>query len=175
MCHLQAGTWPAMGATELQIHQPRRKMHGKRGIVAKLLEKCILCALRATPPAPLPLPGDAGGLSSNVDITSPMPLCGAQKYMQNCRKMDMCHLQAGTWPAMSATELQIHEPKRKMHGKHENHTKAMKKQHFAPSRPPRWSLARAIRGPHGALLGPHTAFQNPGDPLGASWRPGAPR
>ena len=31
----------------------------------------------------------------------------------------MSNLQAGTWPAMSATELQIHGPGRKMHGTHE--------------------------------------------------------
>ena len=47
----------------------------------------------------------------------------------------------------------------------------MKIQHFAPSRPPRWSLARAIRGPHGAPLGPQTAFQNPGCLLGTPWGP----
>ena len=53
-----------------------------------------------------------------------------------------------------------HQPKRKMHGKLENIIKPVKNQHFAPSRPPRRSLARAIRCPHGALLGPQTTFQN---------------
>ena len=43
-----------------------------------------------------------------------------------------------------------HGPKRKMNGERENTIKTNENQHFAPSRPPRWSLTRAIRGPHGA-------------------------
>ena len=48
-----------MSATELQLHEPRREMHGETSNHYKtvLLEKRILCALRATPPEPLPLPG----------------------------------------------------------------------------------------------------------------------
>ena len=67
MCHCQAGTWPATSATELQIHEPKRKMHGKCRIIAKLLENCILCALRATPPEPLPLPRGQG--DSHLKLT----------------------------------------------------------------------------------------------------------
>ena len=36
----------------------------------------------------------------------------------------------------------------------------MKNQHFAPSWPPRWSLARAIRDPPGALLAPKQFQKN---------------
>ena len=60
MCHLPACTLPTVSAAELQIHEPERKMQGACWICAKLVQQCILCALRATPPEPLPLPGCQG-------------------------------------------------------------------------------------------------------------------
>ena len=63
-------------------------------------------------------------------------------------------------PTMSATKLQIHEPKRKMHRKHENAKKTIENQPFQPSKQPLWSLPGAIRDPHGALLAPKQPSQS---------------
>ena len=60
MWHLPADTWPTVSATKLKIHEPKRKMHGQRENTTKLLEKCMLCSPRATPPAPLFLPVGKG-------------------------------------------------------------------------------------------------------------------
>ena len=58
------------------------------------------------------------------------------------------------WQEICSTKRQKHEPRRKMHGQLENIIKNMNSQYFAPSKQHRWSLARAIRDPHGALLAP---------------------
>ena len=61
--------------------------------------------------------------------------------------MGMNNLQADTWPTMSATELQIHEPRRKTHGTRENNVKLQEQ--GPPSHP-----ARALSEPPGALMKP---------------------
>ena len=81
MCHLQADTWPAMSATELQIHEPRRKMHGKHGNTYKTTGKVHTLRHPGHPAGAFDPPGGPGGLSFKVDITSPMALCGAQKLL----------------------------------------------------------------------------------------------
>jgi len=103
-------------------------------------------------------------------------VCNQEVPLRNC---SFTQENVGKWETERSRESSLsftrrnkrknHQPHRKMHGKLENTLKTNEIQHFAPSRPPRRSLARAIRGPHGALLGPQTAFQNPGCLLGTPW------
>ena len=112
-------------ATKRQEHEPRRQMHGNLENIVKANAFSALCAL---PAAPLEPPGA---------LLAPKPPSN-----------NTC------WQGVCAIKRKKHDPAREMHGKPENTIKADEFSSVCTLQAARWSLAKHIWDPHGALPAP---------------------